>query len=45
LYHASLAPAEYADLLHQFGFEVIEDAVNDLRAGGRSVWLSRRREK
>ena len=43
LYHASLAPAEYVDLLNQFGFEVIDHTINDVRAGGRSVWLCRRR--
>ena len=43
LYHASLAPAEYEDLVNRFGFEVIEHAIDDLRAGGRSVWLCRGR--
>jgi cyclopropane fatty-acyl-phospholipid synthase-like methyltransferase len=41
LYHASLHPAEYKALLDQFGFEVIAHAVNDVRAGGRTVWLCR----
>jgi SAM-dependent methyltransferase len=39
LYHASLAPAEYQALLTQFGFEVVQHAINDASAGGRSVWL------
>jgi SAM-dependent methyltransferase len=43
LYHASLAPAEYQALIGRFGFEVIEHAANDMRAGGRTVWLCRRR--
>jgi SAM-dependent methyltransferase len=43
LYHASLAPAEYEALLDRFGFELIEHVANDARAGGRTVWLSRRR--
>jgi predicted TPR repeat methyltransferase len=42
LYHASLAPAEYESLLAGWGFEVLEHAVNDPRAGGRTVWLCRR---
>ena len=43
LYHASLAPTEYEALISRFGFEVIEHAANDVRAGGRTVWLCRRR--
>jgi predicted TPR repeat methyltransferase len=42
LYHASLATAEYQALITRFGFEVIEHATNDARAGGRTVWLCRR---
>jgi SAM-dependent methyltransferase len=44
LYHASLAPAEYETLLDRAGFAVIEHAANDVRAGGRTAWLCRRRE-
>ena len=43
LYHASLAPDEYTALISGIGFEVIDHAVNDVRAGGRTVWLCRRR--
>ena len=43
LYHASLAPAEYEALINQSSFEVVEHAVNDARAGGRTAWLCRRR--
>jgi len=43
LYHASLASAEYEALVNRSGFEVIEHVVNDERAGGRTVWLCRRR--
>ena len=43
LYHASLAPAEYEALISSSGFEVVEHAVNDARAGGRTAWLCRRR--
>jgi hypothetical protein len=42
LYHASLAPAEYVALLARFGFSVVEHALNDAEAGGRTVWLCRR---
>ena len=44
LYHASLAPWEYEALTNRFGFEVIEHAVNDERAGGRTAWLCRSRD-
>jgi hypothetical protein len=30
-------------LIDGIGFEVIDHAVNDARAGGRTVWLCRRR--
>jgi predicted TPR repeat methyltransferase len=43
LYHASLAPTEYETLLDRFGFEVIQHTTNDQAAGGRTVWLCRRR--
>jgi trans-aconitate methyltransferase len=45
LYHASLARAEYEDLINRFGFELVDHAVNDPRAGGRTAWLCRRREE
>jgi SAM-dependent methyltransferase len=44
LYHASLARREYETLIDCFGFEVIEHAAEDQRAGGRTVWLCRSRE-
>jgi SAM-dependent methyltransferase len=44
LYHASLAPAEYEALTERFGFDVIQQATNDPTAGGRTVWLCRRRD-
>ena len=43
LYHASLAADEYETLIAKSGFEAIDHAVNDRRAGGRTVWLCRRR--
>jgi SAM-dependent methyltransferase len=39
LYHASLAASEYEALAKQFGFEVIQHVTNDVKAGGRTVWL------
>ncbi|MCB1503360.1 MAG: methyltransferase domain-containing protein [Hyphomicrobiaceae bacterium] len=43
LYHASLSPAEYESLAAASGFEVILHVANDAAAGGRTVWLCRRR--
>jgi len=42
LYHASLAPAEYQALMARFGFRVLQHAINDAEAGGRTVWLCQR---
>jgi hypothetical protein len=44
LYHASLDPAEYGELLAGIGFDVVAHVANDERAGGRTVWLARRRK-
>jgi hypothetical protein len=43
LYHASLDLAEYETLLDGSGFELIDHAVGDDEAGGRTVWLARSR--
>ena len=43
LYHASLAPAEYRALLDRNGFEVVHHITNDVRSGGRTAWLCRRK--
>jgi hypothetical protein len=43
LYHASLASAEYVASINGIGFEVIDHATNDVRAGGRTVWLCKSR--
>lgn len=43
LYHASLSPAEYEALATASGFEVILHVANDVKAGGRTAWLCRRR--
>jgi hypothetical protein len=37
-----LAPAEYEALTARFCFRVIERAINDTRADGRTVWLCQR---
>ena len=42
LYHASLDPAEYATLLKGIGFKIVAHVLNDLQAGGRTVWSRRR---
>jgi SAM-dependent methyltransferase len=41
LYHASLDASEYEALLADFGFELIEHAINDPATGGRIFWLAR----
>lgn len=41
LYHASLDPQEYADLLGAAGFEVVDYRPNDAECGGHTVWLAR----
>jgi 2-polyprenyl-3-methyl-5-hydroxy-6-metoxy-1,4-benzoquinol methylase len=43
LYSASLAPGEYRSLLDQAGFDVVEHALRDDSAGGRTIWLCRAR--
>lgn len=44
LYHASLAPDDYTDLIASIGFEVAVHAVEDWKTGGgRTVWLARSR--
>jgi hypothetical protein len=41
LYHASLNPLEYQDLLGESGFEVVAHLERDLEAGHATVWLAR----
>lgn len=45
LYHASLAPDEYRALLDRSGFEVAFHIANDVRSGGRTAWLCRRKRQ
>lgn len=44
LYHASLDPDEYRDLLAAHGFAVEAFVPDDATCGGRTVWLARLRE-
>lgn len=41
LYHGSLDPAEYRDLLAQNGFTVVAHAVADPSCGHHTIWLAR----
>ncbi len=43
LYHASLAPDEYSQLLEAHGFETIAMSAEDPDCGGRTVWLAQAR--
>jgi SAM-dependent methyltransferase len=43
LYHASLAPDEYAALLSANGFEVVAHVLEDQACGGHTVWLAKAR--
>lgn len=43
LYHASLDPEEYRDLLSINGFDLVDHLAEDPDCGGATVWLARRR--
>jgi trans-aconitate methyltransferase len=43
LFHASLDSAEYRMLLHDNGFDVVSNAVEDPGCGHHTVWLARLR--
>jgi len=43
LYHASLDPETYQQLLDQSGFALVTHTVEDPMAGGRTVWLAQYR--
>lgn len=43
LYHASLAPAEYLQLLDINRFDLVRHVSEDPTCGGRTVWLGQRR--
>jgi hypothetical protein len=40
LYHASLDPDEYRELLDQHGFDVVSHVAHDPGCGGRTIWLA-----
>lgn len=40
LYHASLDPTEYRELLYANGFEVVAHTVKDPTCGHHTIWLS-----
>jgi cyclopropane fatty-acyl-phospholipid synthase-like methyltransferase len=41
LYHASLAPDEYKQLLNEHGFDLIDYKINDKDCNDHTVWLAR----
>ena len=43
LYHGSLDPAEYAELLDQVGFDAVAQVQEDPACGGHCIWLAKRR--
>lgn len=42
VYHASLSPSEYRDLMQRHGFTVLAFAPNDPGCRGHTIWLARR---
>jgi GNAT superfamily N-acetyltransferase len=42
LYHASLDPDEYRQLLKTWGFDILDHVAEDPRCGQHTVWLARR---
>lgn len=40
LYHASLSPAEYQDLLRQHQFELVTYKIEDADCGDHTVWMA-----
>ncbi|NNH25317.1 class I SAM-dependent methyltransferase [Acinetobacter terrestris] len=42
LYHASLAPEEYKQLLNDHGFQVIKMVAEDAECSGHTVWLAQK---
>ncbi|OAF07050.1 methyltransferase [Bradyrhizobium centrolobii] len=43
LYHSSLDPSEYRQLLARYDLELIDHSIEDPQVGGRTVWLARGR--
>lgn len=44
IYHASLAPDEYRDLLAENGFKVLRHVAEDPDCGGHTIWLAQFRD-
>ncbi|MCE7797013.1 class I SAM-dependent methyltransferase [Sphingobium sufflavum] len=44
LYHGSLDPDEYRDLLNAHGFAVVSHVVEDPSCGHRTIWLARQND-
>jgi 2-polyprenyl-3-methyl-5-hydroxy-6-metoxy-1,4-benzoquinol methylase len=42
LYHASLAPHEYRELLAAIKFQLVHHVADDPSAGGHAIWLAQR---
>lgn len=40
LYHASLSPDEYRDLLKRYGFTLIDHTISDPKCGEATIWLA-----
>jgi SAM-dependent methyltransferase len=40
LYHGSLDPAEYHNLLDENGFSVVDHVIEDPECGGHTIWLA-----
>jgi len=43
LYHASLDPCEYRELLARYGFDVVSHIVEDPTCGHHTIWLAQSR--
>jgi SAM-dependent methyltransferase len=43
LYHASLSPEQYTQLLNRFGFRVIKMMAEDPNCTGHTIWLAQRK--
>ncbi len=41
LFHASLSPAAYREVMARHGFEVVAHTIEDADCGGHTVWLAR----
>lgn len=41
LFHASLSPGMYRELMSRYGFELLAHTIEDASCGGHTVWLAR----